>query len=126
MHWSESIRKYVEERMVLNDHLNKGHGKKHFKGLCLNVCRIMHICPMEEEIRLREGFYRGVCYDLDNDIGTWFNATILFVNSKQDWAKHREKTVRPLQPWHCIETCFKVTTHQMSEQDRKIVVQNWV
>lgn len=30
-----------------------------------NVCRIMHICPMEEEIRLREGFYRGVCYDLD-------------------------------------------------------------
>lgn len=34
---TESIRKYVEERMVLNDHLHKGHGKKHFKGLCFDL-----------------------------------------------------------------------------------------
>lgn len=25
------------ERMVLNDHLHKGHGKKHFKGLCFDL-----------------------------------------------------------------------------------------
>lgn len=35
--YTESIRKYVEERMVLNDHRNKGHGKKHFKGLCFGL-----------------------------------------------------------------------------------------
>lgn len=25
------------DRMVLNDHLHKGHGKKHFKGLCFDL-----------------------------------------------------------------------------------------
>lgn len=25
------------ERMVLNDHLHKGHSKKHFKGLCFDL-----------------------------------------------------------------------------------------